>query len=60
MVLPPLNVTDCLYLVHSLMGAIEDSIIRYKRIKGYISLWVPDTDHIGIATQSFVEKDFKR
>ena len=56
MVLPPLNVTGSLHLVHSLMGAIEDTIIRYKRIKGYISLWVPGTDHTGIATQSVVEK----
>ena len=56
MVLPPPNVTGSLHLGHALMGAIEDTIIRYKRIKGYVSLWVPGTDHAGIATQSVVEK----
>ena len=55
-VIPPPNVTGSLHLGHTLMGAIEDSIIRYKRLKGFISLWVPGTDHAGIATQSVVEK----
>lgn len=56
MLLPPPNVTGSLHLGHTLMGAIEDSITRYKRMKGYVSLWVPGTDHAGIATQSVVEK----
>ena len=56
MILPPPNVTGSLHLGHTLMGAIEDAIIRYKRLKGYASLWVPGTDHAGIATQSVVEK----
>ena len=56
MVLPPPNVTGSLHLGHALMGAIEDTITRYKRLKGYVSLWVPGTDHAGIATQSVVEK----
>ena len=56
MILPPPNVTGSLHLGHALMGAIEDTIIRYKRLKGYTSLWVPGTDHAGIATQSVVEK----
>ena len=56
MLLPPPNVTGSLHLGHTLMGAIEDSIVRYKRLKGFSSLWVPGTDHAGIATQSVVEK----
>ena len=56
MILPPPNVTGSLHLGHALMGAIEDTIVRYKRLQGYISLWVPGTDHAGIATQSVVEK----
>ena len=56
MILPPPNVTGSLHLGHALMGAIEDTIVRYKRLKGYVSLWVPGTDHAGIATQSVVEK----
>ena len=56
MLLPPPNVTGSLHLGHTLMGAIEDAIIRYKRLKGYCALWVPGTDHAGIATQSVVEK----
>ncbi len=56
MVLPPLNVTGSLHLGHALMGAIEDTIIRYKRLKGYASLWIPGNDHAGIATQSVVGK----
>ena len=56
MILPPPNVTGSLHLGHTLMGAIEDAIVRYKRLKGYSALWVPGTDHAGIATQSVVEK----
>jgi valyl-tRNA synthetase len=56
MILPPPNVTGSLHLGHTLMGAIEDSIIRWKRLKGYVTIWVPGTDHAGIATQSVVEK----
>ena len=56
MLLPPPNVTGSLHLGHTLMGAVEDAIIRYKRLKGFSSLWVPGTDHAGIATQSVVEK----
>jgi valyl-tRNA synthetase len=56
MLLPPPNVTGSLHLGHAMMGAIEDTITRYKRMKGYTSLWVPGVDHAGIATQSVVEK----
>lgn len=56
MILPPLNVTGSLYLGHAMIGAIEDIIIRYKRLKEYTSLWIPGIDYAGIATQSVVEK----
>ena len=51
MLLPPPNVTGSLHLGHAMMGAIEDTITRYKRMKGYTSLWVPGVDHAGIATK---------
>lgn len=56
MVIPPPNVTGALHLGHALMLSIEDAIIRYKRMSGYETLWLPGVDHAGIATQSVVEK----
>jgi valyl-tRNA synthetase len=56
MVIPPPNVTGALHLGHALMLAIEDTIVRYKRMQGYETLWLPGVDHAGIATQSVVEK----
>jgi len=56
MVIPPPNVTGALHLGHALMLAIEDTISRWKRMKGYETLWLPGVDHAGIATQSVVEK----
>jgi len=56
MLLPPPNVTGSLHLGHALMTAIEDTITRYKRLKGFVPLWVPGVDHAGISTQSVVEK----
>ena len=55
-ILPPPNITDKLHLGHSSMLAIEDLMIRYKRMNGYRALWVPGTDHAAIATQNVVEK----
>ena len=55
-VLPPPNVTGNLHLGHAVMIAIEDILIRYKRMSGYDTLWVPGTDHAAIATQTVVEK----
>lgn len=55
-VLPPPNITDKLHLGHSCMLAIEDLLIRYKRLRGYRTLWLPGTDHAAIATQNVVEK----
>jgi len=59
-VLPPPNVTGRLHMGHGLMLAIEDTIVRYKRMRGFRTLWVPGTDHAAIATQSVVEKQVKK
>lgn len=59
-VLPPPNVTGRLHMGHALMLAIEDIFIRYKRMRGFRTLWVPGTDHAAIATQSVVEKQIKK
>uniref|UniRef100_A0A2P2KHM3 valine--tRNA ligase n=1 Tax=Rhizophora mucronata TaxID=61149 RepID=A0A2P2KHM3_RHIMU len=50
-VLPPPNVTGALHIGHALTAAIEDTIIRWKRMSGFNALWVPGVDHAGIATQ---------
>jgi valyl-tRNA synthetase len=55
-VLPPPNVTGTLQMGHAAMLAIEDIMIRYKRMQGFKTLWIPGTDHAAIATQSKVEK----
>lgn len=55
-VLPPPNITAKLHLGHSAMLAIEDLLIRYKRLSGYRTLFLPGTDHAAIATQNVVEK----
>jgi len=55
-VLPPPNVTGTLHLGHAAMLAIEDLMIRYHRMKGFDTVWVPGTDHAAIATQNVVEK----
>lgn len=55
-VLPPPNITAKLHIGHSCMLAIEDLIIRYRRMNGYRTLWLPGTDHAAIATQMVVEK----
>ncbi|MDP2625000.1 MAG: valine--tRNA ligase [Candidatus Peregrinibacteria bacterium] len=54
--LPPPNATGQLHLGHATMLAIEDAMIRYKRMQGFSALWVPGTDHAAIATQNKVEK----
>jgi valyl-tRNA synthetase len=54
-VLPPPNVTGTLHIGHALMLVIEDILIRYHRMKGFKTLWIPGTDHAAIATQSKVE-----
>src|SRR3989344_3136481 len=54
--LPPPNATGTLHLGHAMMLAVEDLMIRYHRLKGDETLWVPGTDHAAIATQNVVEK----
>lgn len=56
MVIPPPNVTGSLHLGHALTSTIEDTLTRWYRMRGYVTLWVPGVDHAGIATQSVVEK----
>ena len=58
--IPPPNVTGELHLGHVLFVAMEDLMIRYHRMKGIPTLWVPGTDHAGISTQLQVEKDLLR
>lgn len=55
-VIPPPNVTGILHMGHMLNNSIQDTIVRWKRMKGFDTLWVPGTDHAGIATQNKVEK----
>ena len=55
-VIPPPNVTGYLHMGHALNNTLQDVIIRYKRMKGYNTTWIPGTDHAGIATQNVVEK----
>lgn len=54
--IPPPNVTGVLHMGHALNGTIQDIVIRFRRMQGYDALWVPGTDHAGIATQAVVEK----
>lgn len=58
--LPPPNVTGKLHIGHALTVALEDCLARWKRMSGYEALYVPGTDHAGIATQSVVEKMLKK
>jgi len=60
MVIPPPNVTGSLHLGHALTAAIEDSLARWHRMRGDATLYVPGTDHAGIATQSVVEKQLAK
>ena len=53
--MPPPNVTGSLHLGHALFGALEDLMVRYERMRGKAALWLPGTDHAGIATQLQVE-----
>mmetsp|Transcript_11473 Transcript_11473/g.29318 ORF Transcript_11473/g.29318 Transcript_11473/m.29318 type:complete len:1087 (+) Transcript_11473:104-3364(+) len=59
-VIPPPNVTGTLHLGHALTNAIEDSIVRWNRMNGKVTLWNPGCDHAGIATQTVVEKKLTR
>ncbi|MCL2046554.1 MAG: valine--tRNA ligase [Oscillospiraceae bacterium] len=58
-VIPPPNVTGQLHLGHAFNNSLQDILIRYKRMQGFAALWVPGTDHAGIATQIKVEEDLR-
>lgn len=59
-VLPPPNATGELHLGHVVMIAIEDSLIRYHRMRGHSALWVPGTDHAAIATNAVMERELAK
>lgn len=59
-VIPPPNVTGALHIGHALNNTLQDVLVRYKRMDGYDVLWVPGTDHAGIATQNVVEKELAK
>lgn len=59
MMAPP-NVTGSLHMGHALENTLSDILIRWKRMKGYRTLWLPGTDHAGIATQNVVEKELRK
>ncbi len=59
-VIPPPNVTGILHMGHALNQTIQDIIVRWRRMSGYNTLWLPGTDHAGIATQNVVEKALKK
>ncbi len=59
-VIPPPNVTGILHMGHALNNTIQDILIRAKRMQGYEALWMPGTDHAGIATQNVVERQLAK
>ncbi|MBU0580602.1 MAG: class I tRNA ligase family protein, partial [Candidatus Margulisbacteria bacterium] len=59
-VIPPPNVTGALHMGHALDETLQDILIRYHRMRGFSTLWVPGTDHAGIATQNVVEKQLHK
>ena len=58
--MPPPNVTGALHLGHAIIASIEDAMIRYHRLHGRPTLWVPGSDHAGIATQNVVERELAK
>ena len=56
MVIPPPNVTGALHLGHALNNTLQDLLVRTRRMQGFLTLWMPGTDHAGIATQAVVER----
>lgn len=59
-VIPPPNVTGMLHMGHALNNTLQDIVIRFKRMQGYNALWMPGTDHAGIATQNVVEQELAK
>ena len=60
MVIPPPNVTGILHMGHALNESIQDVLVRWHRMRGFNTVWVPGTDHAGIATQNVVERKLKK
>ncbi|MBI5416006.1 MAG: valine--tRNA ligase [Candidatus Omnitrophica bacterium] len=58
--IPPPNVTGILHMGHALNNTLQDIMIRYKRMRGFETLWMPGTDHAGIATQNVVERQLAK
>ena len=59
-VIPPPNITGVLHMGHALNTIIQDILIRWRKMQGYNTLWMPGTDHAGIATQNVVERDLAK
>ncbi len=59
-VIPPPNVTGVLHMGHALDETLQDILVRYHRMSGYETLWVPGTDHAGLATQNVVERQLAK
>jgi valyl-tRNA synthetase len=58
--MPPPNVTGRLHMGHALQDAVQDALIRMRRMQGHEVLWIPGMDHAGIATQNVVEREVKK
>lgn len=59
-VIPPPNVTGSLHIGHALNNTLQDIVVRKKRMEGFVTLWLPGTDHAGIATQNVVEREIAK
>ena len=59
-VVPPPNITGSLHMGHALNALIQDTLTRWRRMQGFKTLWLPGTDHAGIATQNVVEKQLRK
>jgi len=59
-VIPPPNVTGSLHIGHALVNTLQDVLIRWRRMQGFRTLWLPGTDHAGIATQMVVERELRK
>ena len=59
-VIPPPNVTGRLHIGHALVNTLQDILVRWKRMSGFNTLWLPGTDHAGIATQMVVDRELTK
>src|SRR5438477_8856591 len=59
-VMPPPNVTGRLHIGHALVNTLQDIVVRWKRMSGFNTLWLPGTDHAGIATQMIVDRELQK